>query len=126
MTLNHSPAVNLVLLIILLSAGFRIRFLVLAYYLVTVALYSAERRILRLGKIASTSYVMYLRKLFALGKFSVKLYNSQLAHAVHKKLCTAVNKYRRHDFISPIVIMRKTAQTCLKSADSYFFMWEQS
>ena len=69
------------------------RFLVIADYLEAVALHRTERSILRLGKIAGASYVMYLRQLFTLGKLSVKLYNSQLTHTVHQKLSAAVDQY---------------------------------
>ena len=92
-TLYHSFTVNLVLLVILLTAGFCICFLILADYLEAVALHRTERSILRLGKITGTSYVVYLRQLFALGKLSVKLYYSKLAHSVHQKLSAAVNQY---------------------------------
>ena len=93
MTLYHSSAVHLVLLVILLTTGFCIRFLVLADYLKTVTLYSTERCIFGLGKIAGASYVMYLRQLFTIGKLSVKLYNSQLTHTIHQKLSAAVDQY---------------------------------
>ena len=92
-TLYHSSAVHLVLLVILLTTGFCIRFLVLADYLEAVALHRTERSILRLGKITGASYVMYLRQLFTIGKLSVKLYNSQLTHTVHQKLSAAVDQY---------------------------------
>ena len=92
-TLYHSFTVNLVLLVILLTTGFCVCFLILADYLKAVALHRTERGILRLGKIAGASYVVYLRQLFTLGKLSVKLYYCKLAHSVHQKLSSAVNQY---------------------------------
>ena len=58
--LDYRPAVHLVLLIVLLTAGFRVRPLVVPDYLEAVALHRADGSVLRLGEVAYSAQVMHV------------------------------------------------------------------
>ena len=58
--LYYRPAVHLVLLVVLLAAGFCVRFLVIADYLEAVALHRAYRSVLRLREVAYAAQVVHV------------------------------------------------------------------
>ena len=117
--LHYRASVHLVLLVILLAAGFRVGFLVVADKLEAVALYRADRCVYRLGEVAGAAYVMHIAEFVACLEMIPYLRDRQLAHAVHQQLCAAVNEYRLHNTVVPVIVMRESAQRGFQSAYRY-------
>ena len=59
--LDYRAPVDLVLLVVLLAAGFGVGFLVIAHKLEAVALHRAYRRVHRLGEVARSADIVHIR-----------------------------------------------------------------
>ena len=87
--LNYRPSVNLVLLVVLLTAGFCIGFLVVADKLEAVTLDSAYRGIYRLGEPACSADIVHIPEPVPCFETVPYLGNGKFAHSVHQQFRSA-------------------------------------
>ncbi len=116
MALYYRPAIDLVLLVILLTAGLGIGFLVRADYLEAVALDCADRSILRLGKIAGTPQVVHVFQVQTRLEVVQHLGQRDFSHAVHEVIRPGAHQNGRHHTVVPVVIVCKSPQGGFKTA----------
>ena len=92
MTLNYRFAVNLVLLVILLSASFCIQLFIISDLFKGRTFRRTDRRVYRFCQVAGSPYIMDLTYILPMRQSVRKLCNLMLAHSEHKDIRHTFNK----------------------------------